>query len=202
MAHSGRRRNANRYGLAPGDPRAVQRVAGPQLVRPGRLEPAEAPAAAPVRRRRSAPAARTCRCSVRSDGAQPGRGLQDPLRPARRSGRASPASAPAASSSTCRGGAAAVTCRGGGTSAVEPARPARPGSTGRSSARDTVTGSPTGPGVRPAGQLADQPAPLPGRQRRIGGLLDQRVPEQRHLLGPRRPRLRSSSALDISCPPR
>ncbi|HMI25463.1 MAG TPA: hypothetical protein VK594_13325, partial [Streptosporangiaceae bacterium] len=35
--------------LAAGDMRAVQRVAGPQLVRPGRLEPAEHGRRAPVR---------------------------------------------------------------------------------------------------------------------------------------------------------
>ena len=41
--------------------------------------------------------------------------------------------------------------------------------------------------MRPGGQLADQPAPLPRGQRRIGGLADQLVPEQGHLLGAHRP---------------
>jgi len=35
--------------------------------------------------------------------------------------------------------------------------------------------------------LADHPAALPHGQRRVGGLPDQPVPEQRHLLGARRP---------------
>jgi len=37
--------------------------------------------------------------------------------------------------------------------------------------------------VRLARQLADHPAALPHGQLRIGGLPDQLVPEQRHLLG-------------------
>jgi hypothetical protein len=41
--------------------------------------------------------------------------------------------------------------------------------------------------MRAGSQLADQPAPLPGRQRRIGCLADQLVTEQRHLLGPAGP---------------
>jgi len=35
--------------------------------------------------------------------------------------------------------------------------------------------------------LADHPAALPHGQPRIGGLPDQLIPEQRHLLGPLRP---------------
>jgi hypothetical protein len=35
--------------------------------------------------------------------------------------------------------------------------------------------------------LADHPAALPRAQRRVSGLPDQLIPEQRHLLGARRP---------------
>ena len=92
---------------------------------------------------------------------------------------------PAASSSTAAS-VRGVTCLAGGASAANP--PARQARIHRSIvSRDTLTGSPNGPGCAPGGQLPDQPAPLPGGQRRIGGLPDQLVPEQRHLLGPRCP---------------
>ena len=92
---------------------------------------------------------------------------------------------PAASSSTAAS-VRGVTCRAGGASAANP--PARQARIHRSIvSRDTRHRVAERPRVRPGGQLADQPAPLPGGQRRIGGLPDQLVPEQRHLLGPRRP---------------
>ena len=105
----------------------------------------------------------------------------------------------ATASSSTSAGVRGATRRGAGTSASNP--PRRQSRIHRSSvARDTRTGSPNGPGA-PAGQRADQPAPLLGRQRRVGGLPDQRVPEQ--------PTVRARSAAPVvrhgrtpSLPPR
>jgi hypothetical protein len=165
--------------LAPGDMRAVQRIAGPQLVRPGRLEPAEGLRRAPVRA-----------------GGQ----LQPLEMPLQRAHRRRPAAAGPQDPHHLRGGA-------GGLLPFQPGgqlQHGRVGARGDLPGRRDQRGEPAGPpGPDPAvdrlprhghrvaerprmrlgGQLADQPAPLPGGQRRVGGLPDQLVPEQRHLLG-------------------
>ena len=88
---------------------------------------------------------------------------------------------PAAISSTAAS-VRGITCRAGGASAANP--PDRQARIHRSivRARDDH-GLAERPLMRPGGELADQPAALPHAQRRVGGLPDQLIPEQRHLLG-------------------
>ena len=82
-----------------------------------------------------------------------------------------------------RPGSAARPCAGLGTSASNP--PRRQSRIHRSIvARETRTGCPNGPACSAVGQIADQPAPLLGGQRRVRGLPDQRIPEQPDLAGP------------------
>ena len=111
----------------------------------GQLQPLEMPLQRALRRR---PAAR---------------GPQDPHRPAPRCGRASPASAPPpapAPAASVRG----VTCRAGGASAVEPAAAPGPDPPVDRLPRHRHRLAERPPCVS-RGQLPDQPAPLPGRQR-------------------------------------
>jgi len=165
--------------LAPGDPGSVQRVAGPQLVRPGGFEPAEHGGRVPVR----------AGCQL-----QP---LEMPLQRAHRRG---PAAACPQDPHHLRGGAGRLLPFQPGSQLQHgrigargdlPGRRSQRGEPARAPGPDPpVDGLPRHghrlaerPRMRPGGQLADQPAPLPGSQRRIGGLPDQLVPEQRHLLG-------------------
>ena len=164
------------------DHRPVQRVAGPQLVRAGRLEPAE-------HRRRAA---------IRAGGElQPHEmALQGPLR-----GR--PPAAGAQDPGDLRGGAGRVLpfqrrsqlehlrrgaqgdLAGRRHQRVEPASPPGPDPPVQAGPRHPHRLAER-PGMLAGGQLADQPASLPGRQPRIGRLPDQRVPEQRDSTGPLR----------------
>ena len=169
--------------LAAGDPGPVQRVAGPQLVRPGRLEPAEGLRRAPVRA-----------------GGQ----LQPPEMPLQRPHRRRPAARCPQDPHHLRGGAGGFLPFQPGGQLQHGRVGARRGLPGRRGQRGEPAGAPRpdpavdgGPRhphfpagralVRAGGQLADQPAPLPDRQRRVGGLADQLVPEQGHLLGAGRP---------------
>ena len=107
---------------------------------------------------------------------------------------------PAASSSTAAS-VRGVTCRAGGASAANPPAPPGPDPPVDRLPRHAHRVAER-PRMRPGGQLADQPAPLPGGQRRISGLPDQLVPEQAPTCSARAARLRSSSAPDIDLPPR
>ena len=174
---------AEKVRLAAGDLRPVQRVAGPQLVRPGGLEPAEGlrrpavraggqlePLEMPLQRaRRRRPAAGGPQDPGHLRGSpggflpfQPGGQLQHlrvgPQRdlPHRRGQRREPPSLPG------------------------PDPPVHRGPRHHHLIAER-------PRMRPGGQLPDQPAPLPGGQRRISGLADQLIPEQGHLLGAGRP---------------
>ena len=122
--------------------RAVQRVAGPQLVRPERLEPAECRRGRPSGRVVSSSRSK-CRCSVRTDGDQPQ--LPRKIRTTCAAVRVGFSRfGPAASSSTAAS-VRGVACRAGGASAVNPL--ARQGRIHRSIVSlETVTGSPNGPG--------------------------------------------------------
>ena len=66
---------------------------------------------------------------------------------------------------------------------VEPARPPGPDPPVQAGPRHPDR-LPERPGMLAAGQLADQPAPLAGRQGRVGCLADQRITEQGHRAGP------------------
>ena len=169
--------------LAAGHRRAVQRVAGPQLVRPGRLEPAEDRRRPPVR------------AGVEL---QP---LEVPLQGAR---RRRPLACHPQDPGHLRGGAAGVLAFQPGGQLQYGRVGAGRDLPGRRGQRREPPGLPgpdppvergpryhhviaERPRVRAGGQLPDQPSPLPGRQRRIGGLADQLIPEQGHLLGAGRP---------------
>ena len=195
--------NANRYVLRPATDRAVQRIPGPHLVRPGRLEPAEHLRAARRRQRRgpSAPAgqtaAATCtptatsRCWPAGSGDLRGGALRVlPLQ--RRRQLQHLARGP-------RAGLAAAT-----GPAPRTRRPGRPGSTGGCVCSDTRTSCPSGPAMgrgRPARGPARRAARPTGADRSPPGSAEYRnSPDQPGPLQPP-PLVRFLNCVSHLCPP-
>jgi hypothetical protein len=166
--------------FAAADPRPVERVPGPKLVRVPGLEPAEdLPAGGGQVQARSA----KCRCSVRSVGAQPA--LCRRIRRIWAAVRSSFSFFNATASSSSSGGVRGTHLRGVGASAAKPLAPVP----------DPPVQRPPGHGDPPAervgvlgpGDPPTQSAALPRGQRRVDQLLDQRIPKQGHLPGLLRP---------------
>jgi len=186
--------------LAARDHRTVQGITGPPIVRGDGLEPAERPRRQPIRAgvelqtgevplQRAGRRHRTSRSGVGSQDRADLRGrarghfpLQRGRQLQHRRGR----------------GRVAVAHRG--QQRVEPA--AAPGQDPAVERDPGDLEAFTGrAGVLPFRELPDQPAPLPGRQRRVGGLPDQGVAEQPDLPGPVSPTLSAASPVVLmSCP--
>ena len=167
------------------DDRAVQPVADPQLVGFGGLEPAEH-----LRRHAVRAGGQLQAGEVALQGARRRRPplllFDDPGDVRGGAGRVFPLEPRGQLQHL--GVGARGTWRSAGISASNP--PARHARIQRSRlARDTVTGCPGRAQMHLGGQLAHQPAALDRRQARIGQRPDQRIPVQRDIPRPIRPRL-------------
>src|SRR5712691_1461507 len=167
-------------GLATRDHGAVERIAGPPVVRRGGLEPAERPWWQPVRAGvQLQPGEVPLQGALARGG--PGRGQQDRADLCRSAGRDLPLQR--GRQLQHRRGGAWFGAAGRGQQRVEPASTPQQDPTVQRDPRDTDPPSERA-GVLTLGEVPDQPTALPARQGRIGSLTDQGVTEQPNLPGP------------------